>query len=95
MTKTDGGRRRCAVGKLWRKHGGGYYALLAVGTLMYLEFTSLTSSIREAAGIGDFLVSELFSFAIESIVNTIMASMWPFIWYRWMARPQLHGVASC
>ena len=84
-----------AVGKLWRKHGGGYYALLAVGTLMYLEFTSLTSSIREAAGIGDFLVGELFTFAIESIVNTLLASVWPFMWYRWMARPQLHGVASC
>ena len=94
ITKADEGGGG-AVGKLWRKHEGGYYALLAVGTLMYLEFTSLTSSIREAAGIGDFLVGELFTFAIESIVNTLLASVWPFMWYRWMARPQLHGVTSC
>ncbi len=49
MTKADEGGGG-AVGKLWRKHGGGYYALLAVGTFMYSEFTSLTSSIREGSG---------------------------------------------
>ncbi len=79
-----------AVGKLWRKHGGGYYTLLAVGTFMYLEFTSLTSSIREATGIRDFLVSELFTFAIESIVNTLMASLWPSMWFRWMGTAALY-----
>ena len=89
MTKTEEGGGG-AVGKLWRKHGGGYYALLAVGTFMYLEFTSLTSSIREAAGIGDFLISELFTFAIESIVNTLMASVWPFMWFRWMGTEALY-----
>ena len=89
MTKTDEGGGG-AVGKLWRKHGGGYYALLAVGTFMYLEFMSLTTSIREAAGMGDFLISELFTFAIESIVNTVMASVWPFMWYRWMGTVALY-----
>ena len=89
MTKTEEGGGG-AVGKLWRKHGGGYYALLAVGTFMYLEFTSLTSSVRGAAGIGDFLVGELFTFAIESIVNTLLASVWPFMWYRWMGTEALY-----
>ena len=79
-----------AVGKLWRQHGAGYYALLAVSTFMYLEFTSLTGSIREATGIRDFLVGELFTFAIESIVNTLMASLWPFMWYRWMGTEALY-----
>ena len=65
MTKTDEGGGG-AVGKLWRKHGGGYYALLAVGTFMYLEFMSLTTSIREAAGMGDFLISELLLAAGEN-----------------------------
>ncbi len=83
-----------AVGKLWRKHGGGYYALLAVGTFIYLEIRSLTSSIRGAAGIGDFLVSELLTFAIESIVNTLMASLWPFMWYRWMGTEALYWVGG-
>ena len=83
MTKTDDGGGG-AVGKLWRKHGGGYYALLAIGTFMYLEFVSLTSSIRAAEGVSDFLVSELITFAIESFLNTLMASFWPLMWYRWM-----------
>ena len=89
MARTDEGGGG-AVGKLWQKHGGGYYALLAIGTFMYLEFSSLTSSIREAAGVRDFLVSELFTFAIESVVNTIMASFWPFMWYRWMGTEALY-----
>ena len=83
-----------AVGKLWRKHGGGYYALLAVGTFIYLEIRSLTSSLRGATGIGDFLVSELLTFAIESIANTLMASLWPFMWYRWMGTEALYWVGG-
>jgi hypothetical protein len=83
-----------AVGKLWRKHGGGYYALLAVGTFIYLEVTSLSNAIRGAASVTDFLVSELLTFAIESILNTLMASFWPFMWYSWMGRPALYWAAG-
>ena len=79
-----------AVGKLWRKHGGGYYALLAVGTFLYLEFVNLTSSIRAASSIRDFLVSELLTFLIESIINTLMASFWPLMWFRWMGTDALY-----
>ena len=79
-----------AVGKLWRKHGGGYYALLAIGTFVYLEFTSLASSIGESADVKDFLVSELLTFGIESVVNTFMASIWPFMWYSWMGTEALY-----
>ena len=89
MTKKDEGGGG-AVGKLWRKHGGGYYALLAVGTFMYLEFTNLTSSIRAASGIRDFLVSELLTFVIESIINTLLASLWPLMWFRWMGTNALY-----
>ncbi len=91
MAKTDeGGGGGGAVGKLWRKHGGGYYALLAVGTFVYLELTNLISSIQAASGIRDFLVTELFTFLIESIVNTLLASLWPFMWFRWMGTEALY-----
>ncbi len=93
MTPTDEGGGG-AVGKLWRKHGRGYYALLAVGTFLYLEFTSLTSAIQGATGIGNFLVSELLTFVIESIVNTLMASAWPFMWFRWMGNEALYWAAG-
>lgn len=91
-TEDDGGGG--TVGKLWRKHGGGYYALLAVGTFVYLEITSLSSSIRAAGSVMDFLVSELLTFAIESIVNTLMASMWPLMWYRWMGGEALYWIGG-
>ncbi len=89
MAKTDEGGGG-AVGKLWRKHGGGYYALLAVGTFVYLEIASLAESIAQAADVEDFLVSELLTFAIESIVNTVMASLWPFMWFTWMGVEALY-----
>ena len=44
----------------------------------------------EAASVRDFLVSELFTFAIESVVNTFMASIWPFMWYSWMGTEALY-----
>ena len=89
MAKPDEGGGG-AVGKLWRKHGGGYYALLAVGTFLYLEVASLTDSIQAAESVRGFLFSELITFAIESIVNTLMASLWPLMWYRWMGTEALY-----
>ena len=35
MTEIEGSGG-VAAGKLWRKHGGSYYALLAGGTFVYL-----------------------------------------------------------
>ena len=37
-----------AAGNLWRKHGSGYYALLAVGTFLYLEVRSLSDCFFES-----------------------------------------------
>ena len=51
---------------------------------MYLEVTNLISSIGAASGVRDFLVTELFTFLIESIINTLLASLWPLMWFRWM-----------
>ena len=73
-----------AAGKLWRKHGGGYYALLAVGTFLYLEVRSLTESFFESEGVRDFVSSEIieaiFTFGIKTIINSFMAGIWPLIW---------------
>ena len=72
------------AGKLWRKHGGGYYALLAVGTFLYMEFTDLVDSVASATGVGDFITSELLTFAIQTFFNSFFASFWPVVWYRVM-----------
>ncbi len=90
MAKADGG----AVGKIWTRHGGGYYALLAVGTFLYLEFTNLVESIAAATGITDFLFNELLSFFIETFIYTFMASVWPLIWYRGVGMPAIYGAVG-
>ncbi len=77
-----------AVGKLWRKHGGGYYALVAVGTFVYMEIQSLVDSFFEASGFRDFVESELIeaiiTFGFETLINTFLAGIWPFMWISWM-----------
>jgi len=86
-----------AVGKIWRKHGGGYYALLAVGTFVYLEVKSLTESYGEAVGVRDFLESELveavITLGLETLLNTFLAGIWPFIWIRDMGLEIAAGAA--
>lgn len=71
-------------GKLWRKHGGGYYALLAVGTFLYLDFMDLVESIASATSVGNFITSELLTFAIQTFFNTFLASLWPVVWFAGM-----------
>ena len=74
-TEDDGGGG--TVGKLWRKHGGGYYALLAVGTFVYLEVRSIIESVGEAASVGDFIRSEILetiiTLGVQTFVNTLLS----------------------
>jgi hypothetical protein len=77
-----------AIGKLWRKHGGGYYALLAVGTFAYMEIRSFVDSFMTADGMEEFVKSELIQaivlFGLETIINSFLAGIWPFMWITWM-----------
>ena len=77
-----------AIGKLWRKHGGGYYALLAVGTFMYREVRSIIESVSEAEGVSDFIRSEvvetIITLGIETFLNTLFSGIWPIMWISWM-----------
>ena len=47
------------VGWLWRKHGGGYYALLAIGTFGVLEVRAIAASAAASQSVQDFIQSEL------------------------------------
>lgn len=77
-----------AIGKIWRQHGGGYYALLAVGTFIFLEIRSLTSSFFESSGVRDFVEAEMMqtmvTFGLETLMNTFFAGIWPIIWFNEM-----------
>ena len=70
------------VGKLWRKHGGGYYAFLVVGTFLYLKIVDVVESIATATSVTDYIASELVTFLIDTVLNTFFASFWPLTWYR-------------
>ena len=91
MTEEKGGG---ATSKLWRKHGRGFYALMAVGTYVYLDAKDLIRGIGAATGVQDFVVSELVTFAIEAFVNFFFASMWPVIWFRDMGLSALYWAAG-
>jgi hypothetical protein len=80
MAKEGGG----AVGRLWRKHGKGFYALMAIGTFIYLEVAALVRSIAGAESVQGFLTSELVTAALEALLNTFLASFWPVVWIREM-----------
>ena len=77
-----------ASGKLWRKHGGGYYALVAVGTFLCMEVTSFIDSFNTAEEVEAFVISEwiqaIFLFGIETIINSFLAGIWPFMWISWL-----------
>lgn len=77
-----------AVGKLWRKHGGGYYAVLAVGTFGFLEIRSIIESFAGAEGVGDFVRAEvvetILTLGVQTFLNTFFAGIWPFMWVGWM-----------
>ena len=38
----------------------------------------------EQDGVGDFITSELLTFAIQTFLNSFFASFWPAVWYRAM-----------
>jgi len=75
--KKEGGK----LSRMWGKHGSGYYGAVVVGTFVYLEIAELVSSIAEASGVKNFLTSELLSFGIETLLNSLRSSIWPLHWY--------------
>ena len=82
------------VGSLWRKHGGGYNALLAVGTFLYMEFVDVVESVASATGVQDFITSELLTFILDTLVNTVAASFWPLAWYMAMGIEAVYWTAG-
>ncbi len=73
--------------KIWTNRGGGLYATGFAITFVYLEIVELiTDDIPKFFAINP-LSSDLFTFAIEFIVdtfwNTIFAFMWPATLVQW------------
>ena len=66
---------------LWKARGGGYYGLGYVVTFISLEISMFFTDVGETDGVADFvseqLMSLVFRFAFESILNSFLALIWP------------------
>ncbi|MDH3336893.1 MAG: hypothetical protein OER22_01030 [Gammaproteobacteria bacterium] len=73
--------------KVWKVRGGGFYALGFVATFIYLEVTTVAGEFIESPSIGAFLSEQLvefvFRFAVDSLINTVYAFIWPVYWVQW------------
>jgi len=86
LDKAHGWFRRWFA-KVWKVRGGGLYACGFLFTFIYLEVTTVAGEFVESESIGAFfseqLIEFVFRFAIDSMVNTIQALMWPAIVVQW------------
>jgi len=65
----------------WNARGGGFYACGFVVTFLFLEIKLLFTELFTSAGAGDFIVQQFFQlilrFTVDSMVNTLLALIWP------------------
>jgi hypothetical protein len=73
--------------KVWRVRGGGLYACGYAITFVALEVTTVVGELAESTSIGNFLSEQLvefiFRFVGDSMVNLLMALMWPVYIVQW------------
>ena len=86
LDKAHGWFRRWFA-KVWRIRGGGLYACGFAATFIYLEVSTIASEFVGSSSISAFfseqLIEFVFRFAIDSIVNTVRALMWPVYFVQW------------
>ena len=65
----------------WNARGGGFYACGFVVTFLFLEVKLLVTELFTSAGAADFLIDQVFQlilrFTVDSLVNTLLAVIWP------------------
>jgi len=70
-----------ALRRLWNARGGGLYACGFVVAFVWLEITTLADDFSSSTGVTGFfsgqLLQFLLRFTIDSMVNTVLALIWP------------------
>lgn len=56
------------------------YAIGASCTMIYLTVVDFLQSLRDANGIFDWWLGEIFGFGIDTAINTFQAGVWPIYW---------------
>ena len=88
-----GPRLRTFLLSLWKAKGGGYYGLGYVITFVSLEISMFFTDVNESDGVSNFvseqIMSLIFRFEFESILNSFLALIWPALLIGWL---ELNGV---
>jgi len=78
-----GGVVKRGLRTMWQARGGGFYAVGFVLTFLYLEARTLVREVGASDGVVSFFTEQamefLFRFSIQSIQNTALAFVWPFL----------------
>lgn len=73
--------------RIWKVRGGGLYACGFAVAFIYLEIRTVAGEFADSSSIGEFLSEQLlefvFRFAIDSLINTLYALVWPVYFLQW------------
>jgi hypothetical protein len=72
---------------LWIKNGGGFFGLGYVIAFIVLEVATLGSAFDQSSASGFVLgqaVQYVIRVSVDSLVNTILALLWPIYLWRWL-----------
>lgn len=76
-----------SIRKMYVARGGGFYACGFVVSFVLLEAQTLADDLFSSSGIGGFIGEQLlqwiFRFALDSLVNTVQALIWPVYVIAW------------
>jgi len=70
--------------KHWAEYGGGFYGLIAVLTLLWVEGHEIIDFLGDFDSLAEFfssdIISSLISLMVNAIMNAVMAFAWPAYW---------------
>ena len=77
-------KRADLVHRKWLSMGGGFYGVVAVLTLLWIELWEIIDFVTGFDGFGTlaglFSVNTLVNLFIETLMNTLTALVWPVYW---------------
>lgn len=85
--RAAGGYVRDAFISVWIRHGAGFYGLGWVVAFIVLEVNFFTEEIGASEGVLDFFGGQFFEYLFRlgfmSIINTLLAAIWPVYLLQW------------
>ena len=87
MPRKVGGIFREAISKMYRARGGGFHACGFVVTFLLLEARTLADDLFSSGSFSEFIgfqvIQWFFRFALDSLINTFLAIIWPIYLLDW------------